>query len=178
MAARRHLPVLNNEKPSSSGGSEEDDRPGWHWIGFGAVAIFAAWLPLAYVAQVLVARVLPRLVSTSSSSSIEDVASSLATLSSAERVRLTILLGLPHALAFAMASFAGGWLVGRFAVRAGPREAAFSGASAAFVAVVLAWGGWNVVYLVTASIVTGLALVFAGWGGYVGSKRNASRAKK
>ncbi|MEZ4313179.1 MAG: hypothetical protein R3F14_34605 [Polyangiaceae bacterium] len=67
---KRRLPVLQPREPSprephakegddlgelglldrSLPGDEEDNRPPWHWIGFGAAATFFAWLPLSALA--------------------------------------------------------------------------------------------------------------------------------
>lgn len=188
MPARRHLPVLNDAKPPSPPSDEPvDDRPAWHWIGFGTVAIFAAWLPLAYVAQLVTKGLVARLFAVASSPSTEAsdlagpeaIARALDAMSPAERALRMTVLALPNALAFALAAFGGGYLVGRFARHGGPREAAFSGACAAFVAVVIAWGGFTLVYVATAVFVVVLAVAFAALGGRagrVGSKKAASRA--
>ena len=44
---KRRLPVL---KTPSQEEEEAAARPPWQWVGFGALAIFAVWLPLAYLA--------------------------------------------------------------------------------------------------------------------------------
>lgn len=188
MPARRHLPVLNDAKPPSPPSDEpaDDDRPAWHWIGFGTVAIFAAWLPLAYVAQAVTKGLVARLFATATSAGDpagpEAVARALDAMSPAERALRMTALAIPNALAFALAAFGGGFLVGRFARHGGPREAAFSGACAAFVAVVIAWGGFTLVYAATSALVVVLAVAFAALGGRSGrarrggSKGDASRA--
>ena len=37
----------------SEGANEDDNRPPWHWVGFGTLLVFGAWLPLAYVASAI-----------------------------------------------------------------------------------------------------------------------------
>lgn len=183
--ARRHLPVLNDTKPPpSSVEPEDDERPAWHWIGFGTVAIFAAWLPLAYVAQAatrsLAARWFAEAAALGAAAPDAEGSAALAraldAMTPAERALRMTVLASPNALAFALAAFGGGFLVGRFARHGGPREAALSGACAAFVAVVIAWGGASLVYAATAAVIVVLAVAFAALGGRVGSKRAASRA--
>ena len=52
--AKKQLPVIA-AKPAAEAAEPEDDRPPWHWIGFGTVAIFAAWLPGSALAGALAA---------------------------------------------------------------------------------------------------------------------------
>ena len=47
MESKRRLPVL---KTPAEEGADEPPRPPWQWVGFGAVAIFVVWTPLAYLA--------------------------------------------------------------------------------------------------------------------------------
>ena len=52
MATKRRLPVLKTpEEPD-----EADVRPPWQWIGFGTLAIFVVWVPFAFGAGVVAAR--------------------------------------------------------------------------------------------------------------------------
>ncbi len=116
---RVHLPVLGSAPPEPG----DEERPPWHWSAIGAVAIFLAWLPLAAGASYLAAR------------SLEAAPpGEVATLS----LRARALMVGSHALAFALASFAGGFLVGRFGGKAGPKEAAAAGLFAATLAWALA----------------------------------------
>lgn len=174
MAERRRLPVV--QPPSSGGDEEADARPPWHWVGFGAVAIFAAWLPLAYVAQALGARVT---AARFGSATQEEVAAALAAMSEGDRARLTATLALPHVMALAIAAFAGGLLVGRFGAGAGAREAASAGAAVALVAMALSYrailqGGALAVG--AALVTTAVAVGFAAWGGRVGARRKGGAA--
>ena len=41
---------------------DEEPRPPWHWVGFGVVLTFAAWLPLAALAEALKGRALLRVL--------------------------------------------------------------------------------------------------------------------
>lgn len=79
MAAKRRLPVVQSpaEEP-------EEPRPPWHWVGFGVVGIFFAWLPLAWIAG---------------------------KISSPTSLVRTIV---PQFFGLAIAAMAGGYLVGRW----------------------------------------------------------------
>ena len=144
---RKHLPIIGSSPPASAGDTssgeksagekrrlpllasspepeETPDRPPWHWAGLGAMAVFFAWLPLAALVGSIIARVLR---------GAPEGGMAGAPL----EVRL-LMIGL-HALAFAIASAAGGFLVGRFGGLAGRREAMASGALAAVVAWAIAF---------------------------------------
>ncbi|MBL8606746.1 MAG: hypothetical protein JNL38_05475 [Myxococcales bacterium] len=136
MADKKRLPVLNARPPGGVAPTQEDDggpRPGWHWAGFGAVAIFTAWLPLAYAAQWFVLRfVLARFGV--SQVTAGELAALVQTLGPEARLSLGVQMFAPHAVALALAAFAGGFVVGRFGKGAGPREAAVSGLLTSLVA--------------------------------------------
>lgn len=116
---RKRLPVLQTNEDDQG-----EDRPPWHWSGIGTVAIFLAWLPLAALGNTLLGRLLQ------SVDPGQGAAPSMGAVS--VWVRLGIV-GL-NALLFGAASFAGGFLVGRFGGRAGTRQATVSGLAAALVA--------------------------------------------
>ncbi len=160
---RRKLPVLN----ATPGAEPEEPRPPWHWVGFGTVAIFGGWLPLALVAQSLTAR-LSRLPPAASPAL---AAANFYALPASERAKEIAAIALPHGLALAAASFAGGFLVGRFGAPAGVREAALAGLMAGLVAVMLAFasGGISWPPLMVAAVATALSA----WGG---SRGKISRA--
>ena len=175
---RRRLPVLNNnkeEEPSSSDEEEEiSERPPWHWVGFGTVAIFAGWLPLAYVAGALSARVMASKFGADASKDAIDLA--LSTMTQGERARLMATVALPAILGLAIAAFGGGVIIGRFGSGTGAREAAYSGAITAFIASVMAWQGPTSSSFIAAGVTFLVAIGFAAWGGRFGKARK-SRAE-
>jgi tRNA-(ms[2]io[6]A)-hydroxylase len=182
---RRRLPVIQSAPPAKVEGVTPSDeeapeaRPPWHWVGFGTVAIFAAWLPLAYAAQAVVARLLAHRFGADASA--QDIALSVGALAAGERARLMALLALPNVLALGLASFGGGYLVGRFGEGTGLREAASAGAMTALVALVLALGGGaasgGLPSIVTGVVTVLLSVGFAAWGGRVGLRKRQKPAR-
>ncbi len=171
MAERRRLPVIQSKppepEPSEPDGSDEEARPPWHWVGFGTVAIFAAWLPLSYLAGYLARRGAAPYVG--SATTAEEVAAKIEALSGDQRVRLALIEMLPHVLALAIGAFAGGFLVGRFGP--GKREAAMSGAMTAIIAMVLA--GAQTGFSPASLIAVFLGVLFAWLGGRSGVRSKA-----
>jgi MFS family permease len=176
VAERRRLPVLNNDNdkppPSVEEEEAEDGRPPWHWVGFGTVAIFAGWLPLAYVAGALSKRVMDARFGADASKDAIDLA--LSTMTQGERARLMATVALPAILGLAIASFGGGVIIGRFGSGTGAREAAYSGAIAAFIASVMAWQGPTSSSFIAAGVTFLVAVGFAAWGGRFGKKGRKS----
>lgn len=132
MKTKRRLPILQG---ASEQGSEEARPRAWHWVGFGVVIIFVAWLPLSALGAWIALRV------GGSAAIVAQVA------------------------ALALASMAGGWVVGRWgSASAGVRQAAGSGLAAALVATALAWtrGGVPVGALVTIAVAAPFAAL-GGW---------------
>jgi hypothetical protein len=129
-------------------GDGVDDAPArapWQWVAFGAIAIFVAWLPLAFLATYLATR-----LHSSGASTAVSV--------------MVLAVGL------ALAALAGGFLVGRWgAAGVGVREAALSGLASALVASALALGApgaaWGALMTVT------VAVPFAALGGALGLRR-------
>jgi len=117
-AGKRRLPIVR--EPELADASDEE-RPPWHWSAIGAVAVFCAWLPLAALVNALMRRLL------------EDGGTEAA-LAASQRY---LMIGA-NALAFLLASFAGGLLVGRFGAKVGRKEATVSGLVAAAIAWALA----------------------------------------
>ena len=111
MPSKRRLPVL--QEPAAED-PDAPPRPPWQWVGFGALGIFAVWLPLAWLALTLVLRL----------GGLEAPVALVAVLSAASLV---------------LASLAGGYLIGRWGTRGvGVRDAALAGLSAALVAAAMA----------------------------------------
>lgn len=141
-SSKRRLPVLQarhgDDEPS-------EDRPPWHWVGIGTVATFLVWLPLA----ALIATLLRRMLAGSDDPS----------------PRVQFVMAALNLIAFLIAGFAGGLLVGRFGGRAGAREATGGGATTAAVAwaLVLARGApagvlfWVMLLVVLATLGGGAA---------------------
>ncbi len=168
----------DGDDPGAGGASEDDaeERPPWHWVGFGTIATFACWLPLAYVAEAVRHRVFVSRFGESPSR--QDVELVFAAMSGMERFRWTAMQTLPHLVAFAVSAFAGGLLVGRFGSGAGPREGAASGLVTALVALAVSWrvlaeGGWGAVVSMVLPLV--IAVLFAWWGGRVGARKRAKK---
>ncbi|MBX3186140.1 MAG: hypothetical protein KF819_03955 [Labilithrix sp.] len=175
MAERRRLPVIQSPPPASDGGAGDDEiepRPPWHWIGFGTVATFAAWLPLAYGAQAFARSIVVSRFGQSPTR--EEVDLAFAAMSAEERFRWTASQTLPHVLAFGLAAFGGGYLVGRFGTGTAVKHAAASGVVTSLVALFVSWrvlaeGG--VAALVSVVVPLVVAVAFAAWGGRVGVRR-------
>jgi len=116
--AKRHLPLLQ----PAQGTDDDPPRSPWQWVGFGAAAIFAVWVPLSILAVALSSRLL---------GSAGDLP--------AQR-RAVILGWCVYGIDLAGGALAGGYLVGRWGPRGvGVREGAKSGLGAAIGLGLLAW---------------------------------------
>jgi hypothetical protein len=138
---KRRLPVLNS--PGAQPDEAESRRP-WQWVGFGVLAIFTTWIPLAALAGAAVAR-LPL------------------DAGGAAGVTLVAL----YAAALALGAGLGGFLMGRWgAAGVGVREAALAGLGAAVVAAAVTW----ISYGPSAGVllVAAVALPTAALGGRIG----------
>jgi hypothetical protein len=164
--------VLSNVPPPSAPAEEEEaSRPPLHWVGFGAVAIFAGWLPLAYVGGAVSARIMAARFGADTSK--ERIQLALEAMSTDERARLMATIALPSILALAVAAFGGGFIVGRFGPGTGAREAALAGAATALIASAIAWAGFTWSSLAAVVVTAAVAVGFAAWGGRVGSRAAA-----
>ncbi len=159
---KRRLPVIQRAAPEEE---PDEPRPTWHWVGFGTVAIFTAWLPLASGAQALHAWSLRRRFGVTGGA--EEIFAVLSTLHPEIRRQLLWEMVAPHAAMLALASFAGGYLVGRFGEHAGVKEAALAGVATSVVAALLSWSTAGIFALVPFV----LAVPFSSLGGYVGAKK-------
>jgi tRNA-(ms[2]io[6]A)-hydroxylase len=131
MAEKRRLPVVQ-PKPENDDESAEP-RPPWHWIGFGVVAVFAVWLPLAMLAEAIGLRVARARLGTA----LEDLRvlqARLAELPREDRTSIWMAILAPQVVALTVASLAGGYLVGRWGRGAGVREATIAGVAVALLA--------------------------------------------
>ena len=158
---KRRLPVV--QPPPAE---PEEQRPPWHWVGFGAVGIFGAWMPLVFVAQKLAERAIHARLGPLGS--VEGAGAVLAALPAGERLRLEVSLFLPHFGALALASFFGGFLVGRYGKGLGPREAALAGVVTSLVVAALTFGAAGLLGLLVPLAVT---VPFAALGGRSGRAR-------
>jgi hypothetical protein len=141
-SGKRHLTVL--KEPAAE---EGEPRPPWQWVGFGALGIFVVWLPLSWAAT--------------------SLAFTLDAAGEAPVARAALF-----SVSLAIASVAGGYLVGRWGTRGiGLREAALAGLAAGAGATALAWGtaGFFPEALVTVMLATPMAAL----GGKVGLKRRS-----
>ncbi len=155
---KRRLPVL--KAPDAN---EDDNRPPWHWVGFGTLLVFGAWLPLAYVATAIESRMLARFAGASSPDAVADSIREAAPHDVA-RLRFAILLLL--ALPLVIGAFAGGFVVGRWSKDAGTREAALAGLVAGLVACGLSWidAGFSAAPLAGIALAVPMAAL-GGWSG-------------
>lgn len=181
VAERRRLPVLQSPKEPDAkregdGGGEDisiEERPPWHWVGFGAVAIFATWLPGAFAAQ----KIGEHIIKSRFGGSEAEVAQHLFDLPRDQLLLLFLPLALLHLAALALGSTAGGYLVGRFGSGTTIREPALAGGVVAFMAVMLTVGRGGVASALTTGVVILLVAVgFAALGGKKGLKKKERSA--
>lgn len=170
MAEKRRLTVLSNT-PSPPAETDDEERPPYHWVGFGTVAIFAAWLPLTYVAGAVSKHVMDARFGKDASA--DQIAVAVEGMATGERMRLMATIALPALVALAVAAFGGGFVVGRFGPGTGRREAALSGVMVAIVANLLAWSGIAWTALAGVLVTSAVAIGFAAWGGAFGSRIRA-----
>jgi peptidoglycan/LPS O-acetylase OafA/YrhL len=117
--AKRHLPLL---QPTAEGDSDGPPRPAWQWVAFGALAIFAVWVPLSALGGSIAARFLSR---------AQD-ADAL--------TRAAILTSAGYAIELAAGALAGGYLVGKWGPpHVGIRQAALAGLTAAGALALATW---------------------------------------
>jgi len=141
-APKRRLPLLAKAEVADE---SDEDRPPWHWSGIGAAAIFLAWLPLAYI--------------------VNGPLGGLFNGGVAAKIAAVAL----NIMAFVVASFGGGYLIGRFGGKAGVKEATVNGVAAATVAWALAAAQARSGLLVWIMLLTGMAMLGAG-GARVGGR--------
>jgi hypothetical protein len=117
--AKRRLPLL---QPSAGGDSDEPPRPAWQWVAFGALAIFAVWVPLSALAGTIAARILAH----------AHDADAL--------TRAALLASAAYAFELSIGALAGGYLVGKWGPpNVGVRQAALAGLTAAVALAAATW---------------------------------------
>jgi hypothetical protein len=122
MDPKRRLPVLKDT--GGVGGDGDAPRAPWQWVGFGALAIIALWVPLTWLSLLAAIRV-------------------------AIAARLLVLAG-----GLALGALAGGYLLGRWGTAGvGMREAALAALIAALAATALAWATGGASYGSLAAVV-------------------------
>jgi hypothetical protein len=132
---KRRLPVLK-----ANDGDPAPPRPRWQWVGFGAVAILVAWLPLAYASQALVDRwVEARLGAEATLVFSRPIAPDAAE-------RFFFLTWLIPTSAMLLAGALGGFVLARWGDRCGRREAAEASGLVALFAIVLSWARIGVTF--------------------------------
>ena len=109
VAEKRRLPVLSAEPPS---GEDESDRPEWQWVGFGVVAMFSAWLPLAAAAGMFSRRVAESMIGGSLDAA--ETQARLAALDAAAQRKLMVSFMAPHVVALALSGVFAGFVIGKF----------------------------------------------------------------
>ncbi len=153
---KRRLPVLQSKGPEET----EEPRPAWQWVGFGAVAIFVAWLPLAWVGESVGRRL------AQSKLGGADIES----LSRADRLSVLARIALPQVVALALAGAFGGFLVTRFGHDTRRRDAAFAGLAVGLLALGLTFS--QVGFSIAALVVPLLASLAALAGGALGRMKS------
>jgi hypothetical protein len=162
---KRRLPVMKQTPEEEQG---EEPRPPWHWIGFGAVATFTAWVPLLWIAGALISKLAARFGDVGSPA---EMAAAIDALPPGEARKFTILVIGILVLAWLIGALFGGFVVGRWGgENAGAREAAIGGFAAALIAVSLTtyqMGGvsWTFLLLLAATAGAGA------FGGRIGLSR-------
>jgi hypothetical protein len=116
----------------ANGAPPEPERPPWHWVGFGAVAVLASWLVLATIAKAMSDRIVAAKLG--ALDSLEETAARIAALPEGERWALSAALFGPQMLAVILAGMAGGFLVGRWGANTTLREALLAGVATSGIA--------------------------------------------
>ncbi len=167
MAARRHLPVLQNTAPSASPTAETapEDPPPWHWIPLGSVVSVVTFALLAQGAATLSTRLLSRVYRPGLS------VAEIAAIRSANPVSAygtELVAGVVPLVALLASVGLGGYFIGRYGERTNARHGTLSGACTGL----LFW-------LVTGRLSTMLAVIpfamLAGWAAALGGTRVRDR---
>jgi hypothetical protein len=151
MERKRRLPLVPSD-------NEIEPRTACQWVGFGAIAIFVVWVPLAALAVSVTSRWI----------AVGEGPHRLA--------RAAIGSAVASAFALAAAALAGGALIGTWGgPTAGPRRAALAGLVAAIVAVAASW--LTLGFAPGALVVVAIAVPFAALGGELGRLRKGGQKR-
>lgn len=112
VAEKRRLPVISSQEPSTPDGEGESDRPEWQWVGFGVVAMFASWLPLAAGAGMFARRVAESMIGASLDAA--DTQAKIAALDAFSQRKLMASFVAPHVVALALSGVFAGFVIGKF----------------------------------------------------------------
>lgn len=147
---KRRLPIIQNTAPPEE--DEAEPRPPWHWSGIGVVITFLLWLPIAGGLTGLTRWIFQ-----------SDV------IPAVNEIRTTVLLIVVlNFLGFCIATFLGGFFIGKFGGEAGPKEGAVSGFVTAAVAVALATGASKTLSIPDIGIAILLLILVGGTGALSG----------
>jgi hypothetical protein len=132
--------VLGAAHPDARSPWSPAPRAPWQWGGLGVALTLVAWLPLVYAAELVRARLVRASVE-AAGGDLADPAAAIARLDAATRGRLSAAAWLSHLAPYALATFAAGWVVGRFAERRPMLAAALAGAGTSSVVLALTLAG-------------------------------------
>lgn len=117
----RRLPVIQTSAVEDEVAAS---RPTWHWVLIGAGLTVTLWAPLVAVATPLGLGLASHVLAVP----METFAAQAPGLTFQQASLLGVCVAVPLLLAFTIAGFGAGALVGRFGGRAGPAHAALGGA--------------------------------------------------
>ncbi len=155
LSPKRRLPVLQ-----SGDDPDAPPRPRWQWVAFGTLAILSAWLPLAYAAEALSARIV---------AGAHDTAG----LTTEQGAKMSFALWALPTAALALAAIGGGYVLGRWGEGAGALQAAEAGVIVALFPVLLVWVSSGVSWAPLGAVA--VAAPAAALGGLVGGRRRSPR---
>ncbi len=132
-ATKRRLPVLQPKD------DEGESRPPWQWTAIGGATTMLVLLPLAMATAWLARHTYGSYVHGATPAELQQ---SVEALTAGQRIWLSLLSVVAPLFSLAVASVAGGALVGRFGGAAGKREAALGAVLAAAVSSAIAARGF------------------------------------
>jgi hypothetical protein len=164
----RRLPVIQT---SAAEDEVAASRPRWHWVLIGAGLTVALWAPLVAVATPLGLGIASHVLGLPA----EGVAAPDMGLTPGQASLLGASVAVPLLVAFAVAGFGAGALVGRFGGRAGRVQAGLGAALAGVLAASLglvAKGGVSWASILASGIALVLVGTLGGWlGGSFGFRK-------